>query len=1576
MNRTEDHRNRKVKRTLTTMKGDRVIRRTVLAGITAILLGFGFTAPALATVPGNNGLIAFSSTRDGNAEIYTATRTGVTVERLTNDAAADTHPAFSPNGAKIAFTSDRDGDREIYVMDADGTNPTRITNNVGDDMDATWSPDGTRLAIRRDIGSNNEIFLVDAADGGNPVNLTNDAASDFEPEFSPDGSRIAFQRYTSGVGVGFGNEVMLMDADGSNQVNLTGNVNTINDGRPSFAPGGSRIAFDSNRNDGRFEIYTMALDGSDVTRLTNSAENKQNSAYSPAGDLIAFNAGGIGLVPSAGGATTAVTSDPDITPSWSTDSDVPTTNINGGPAEGSTTNATTADFTFGASEPESTFECRIDSSQAADWAACTSPQQYTGLTDGSHTFEVRATDLGGNVEAIPDHRTWTVDATAPTVTIDSGPTGVVATQDATIAFTVDDNTATVECRLDSNDVNDWAACASPKELTGLTDGDHTLEVRATDPVGNVSPVASRTWTVDTTPPTTTIDSTPTPDINDGKVHSIRATFEFSANEPGSSFECRIDSNAPEDWTPCSSPAGYTGLADTSHSFEVRATDPVGNVGAPASHTWEVLTVKPNATIDTGPNGAVNSSDATFEFSSDLGSATFECRIDSSQAADWAACTSPKQYTGLADGSHTFEVRATDLDQGTGPVADRQWTVDTDAPTVTIDSGPTGAVATQDATIAFTVDDNTATVECRLDSNDVNDWAACASPKELTGLAEGDHTLEVRATDAAGNEGTASRTWTVDTIAPVVSIDSTPTADINDGMVHSIRAAFEFSATDQTAVSFECRIDSSDENDWAACNSPQSYDQLTDGSHGFELRGTDAAGNSSGVASHTWQVLTDPPVVTISNGPADPTAADSASFDLSIDPVLGVDYSQATYQCRIDSVEPGDWTACSSPAPYSSLTDGQHNLQVRAVDPDQGTGPISGWTWTVDTTDPTVELTGTPAPISGTADPEFAFTATDATATTAECRLDSTDVNDWAACSSPKSYLGLSEGEHTFEVRVTDAVGHVSATESYTWIVETTPPTATITSTAPENPTTFIEQTFSFNSTNQNAYFECRFDGSAWSTCTSPVTHDQLTDAEHTFEVRAVGHGAGPGPVASQIWTVDTVVPTLRITSGPDEVTNQTDADFTLAMNKPGFDLECRLDSSAPGDWVPCDSATSQQYSGLPAGDHWLDVRALDPNSNEVDRVSWDWSILANPPAATLDWTPPALTASSTATVSFSSDVSAASFECSLDGGSFSRCTSPAAFTGLADGSHTVAVRATLPGGPAGPVAEATWESDTTAPDVLISGGPNGTVTADSAAFTVTVDDPDANTECRLDDAAWAACGGVVNLTGLGDGEHHFRVRSTDDAGNTGTGQRTWNVDRVTPTVTITEAPAATTTDRNAGFDFTASKAGVTFDCRVDGGEWQSCSPVVTLNELKLGPHSFEVRATDRHGNQGSAASHGWTVIRVPYRGLVPTVKIRKRVKLNRDGDGLLARINCPEAKCRVTAPKRVTFRIKGRKFRPGLKVVRNAFEGKTTANLISSAGIRKRIAKAGPVRIKVRITVRSENGKSRTVTAKVTLVAR
>ena len=516
------------------------------------------------------------------------------------------------------------------------------------------------------------------------------------------------------------------------------------------------------------------------------------------------------------------------TASWTVDTVPPQTSISAGPA--ALTNQADASFTFASSEPGSSFQCSLD---GGAFAACSSPQSYNGLADGSHSFAVQATDAAGNADPNPASYAWTVDTVAPDTTITSGPAAQGNSPDASFSFTSSEPGSSFACSLDGGA---FAACSSPATYTGLADGSHTFAVQATDAAGNVDATpAGYAWSIDTVTPATTISSGPANPSN-----SSSTSFVFASTKPGSTFQCSLDGGA---FAPCSSPQTYSGLADGSHTFTVQATDGHGNLDPnPPSYTWTIDTVAPDTTLSDQPPALTNSSSASFTFASSEPGSSFQCQLD---GGAFAACSSPQSYNGLADGSHSFAVQAIDAAGNVDATpAGYTWSIDTVAPVVTLSGQPANPTNSSSASFGFTSSEPGSTFQCSLDGAA---FAACTSPLSLTGLAQGSHSFVVKATDAAGNTspGGASYSWTVDTTAPDTTITAGPSNPTGD-----TTASFSFTSSEANST-FQCSLDNAG---FAACSSPQAYSGLAVGSHTFRVQATDAAGNTDpSPATAAWTI---------------------------------------------------------------------------------------------------------------------------------------------------------------------------------------------------------------------------------------------------------------------------------------------------------------------------------------------------------------------------------------------------------------------------------------------------------------------------------------------------------------------------------------------------------------------------------------------------------------------------------------------------------------------------------------------------------------------------------------------------
>jgi hypothetical protein len=243
-------------------------------------------ATPIQVFPTLQGIMLFSSNREGNPEIYATNLANQSILRLTNNSAVDTQPALAPDSLRVAYVSNQNGNNEIYLTGTDRRPAVNLTNNPGDDQHPTWSPDGDWIAFTSNRDGNQEIYIM-RSDGSEVRNLTSNAAGDFAPSWFSVPRFLGTEDWIAFTSNRDGNqEIYKVRPDGAGLVNLT--KNPANDYSPSGFTGGGLLAFVTDR-DGNPEIYTITTDGGAPTNITNNFSQDLDPAFDPSGNWIAFS---------------------------------------------------------------------------------------------------------------------------------------------------------------------------------------------------------------------------------------------------------------------------------------------------------------------------------------------------------------------------------------------------------------------------------------------------------------------------------------------------------------------------------------------------------------------------------------------------------------------------------------------------------------------------------------------------------------------------------------------------------------------------------------------------------------------------------------------------------------------------------------------------------------------------------------------------------------------------------------------------------------------------------------------------------------------------------------------------------------------------------------------------------------------------------------------------------------------------------------------------------------------------------------------------------------------------------------
>ena len=204
-------------------------------------------------------------------DLWSAPVAGGLAGRMTSHPGIESYASFSPDGARIAFTGSYDGGYDVYIIPSAGGEPKRLTYHPAYDRVVGWTPDGSAVLFVSRRTLQNELFAVDAS-GGFPRKLPLDRVS--YASLSPDGEKAAINRFNTdrmnwkGYTGGAQQDLWIAAIDGKKFTKITdwGGYDNV----PMWR--GDQIYFNSDREDGRMNIYVYDIGSGRITRCTTHRE--------------------------------------------------------------------------------------------------------------------------------------------------------------------------------------------------------------------------------------------------------------------------------------------------------------------------------------------------------------------------------------------------------------------------------------------------------------------------------------------------------------------------------------------------------------------------------------------------------------------------------------------------------------------------------------------------------------------------------------------------------------------------------------------------------------------------------------------------------------------------------------------------------------------------------------------------------------------------------------------------------------------------------------------------------------------------------------------------------------------------------------------------------------------------------------------------------------------------------------------------------------------------------------------------------------------------------------------------------
>ncbi len=759
----------------------------------------------------------------------------------------------------------------------------------------------------------------------------------------------------------------------------------------------------------------------------------------------------------------------------------------------------------------------------------------------------------------------------------------------------------------------------------------------------------------------------------------------------------------------------------------------------------------------------------------------------------------------------------------------------------------------------------------------------SQPLELTGLADGKHTLRVIGRKTNGiwqaESDAASYSWVISTKPSYVSFTLGPLSPTTDR-----KPVFSVRGNDVTAIRLN-----RDNNGWSGwfAVSNNAYEEFVfnaefaPGTHTLKVVGRNSLNVEqplSEAAVYTW-VIDDVYLPNAILFDVPPQIATETSVNATVGGA-GI----VKYRYRLDTDAYSSEIQSSQAISLSGLGIGTHTLSVLGMTANgywQSAAAPTKYSWRI--SPPVVaEFVAMPMNPSSVAQAEFVFGGTGI----ADFRY-KRDQGSWKESGSKLNLVLPNDaslvGTHTLAVIGKNSDGFwqdANTARSYSWFVNPNMPVTAQIKNAPPKITSQCSVSLSVGGERISAY-KYKLDSAEYSAivpASATIDITNLPPGGHTLQILGIDVCGKLQPEDAPTvftWVIDIEPNTAVLMNLPPALTNANVASITVG-GAGVIAFKYQLDGNA---WS-VEQAVSQPITltGLSVGSHTLRVLAKDDASNwqaSSSATLFTWMIDTIAKMAVLSNTPPALTNQTTASITVGG-TGVVGYMYQLDTGAYSSempVTSTIQLADLTVGSHTLRVIARDAVGNWQASSSATlftWMIDTVAPVALLTTKPADPTNLTTTDITIYGNGVTAY-QYQLDGGGYAtetAIASHIQLSALGEGAHTINVIARDEAGNwqlpASSTNVTWTIDTVAPTAVISGPPASVTYETYTPPEFKIEGVDVvSYKARVDAEAWSAETQVSQgpgyLN-LAYGSHIFEVIGKDAAGNwQASATTYSWTI---------------------------------------------------------------------------------------------------------------------